>query len=113
MTDGSFDVLKEQEVPGYDRSLYESRRIEATARDGKTKIPISLVGTTLSVCVCVSVCVVILPVCMYVLLSVCVYSTLISVFNSVSAIIGICMDGCVLHIDFPTVFNMIPTSSRG
>ncbi|HEX2758553.1 MAG TPA: S9 family peptidase [Thermoanaerobaculia bacterium] len=35
-------VLKEQEVPGYDRTLYKSERLWATASDG-TKIPISLV----------------------------------------------------------------------
>ena len=35
-------LLKEQEVPGYDRTLYTSERLWATASDG-TKIPISLV----------------------------------------------------------------------
>ncbi|MEO7367555.1 MAG: S9 family peptidase [Gemmatimonadaceae bacterium] len=35
-------LLKEQEVPHYDRSLYESRRIWAVARDG-TKVPVSMV----------------------------------------------------------------------
>ena len=35
-------LLKEQEVPGYDRTLYKSDRLWATASDG-TKIPISLV----------------------------------------------------------------------
>ncbi len=35
-------LLKEQEVPGYDRTLYKSERLWATASDG-TKIPISLV----------------------------------------------------------------------
>ncbi|HSB63593.1 MAG TPA: S9 family peptidase [Thermoanaerobaculia bacterium] len=35
-------LLKEQEVPGYDRTLYRSERLWATASDG-TKIPISLV----------------------------------------------------------------------
>jgi oligopeptidase B len=35
-------LLKEQEVPGYDRSLYASERLWATAKDG-TKIPISVV----------------------------------------------------------------------
>jgi oligopeptidase B len=35
-------LLKVQEVPGYDRTLYKSERLWATASDG-TKIPISLV----------------------------------------------------------------------
>ncbi len=35
-------LLKEQEVPGYDRTLYQSERLWAPASDG-TKIPISLV----------------------------------------------------------------------
>jgi oligopeptidase B len=35
-------LLKEQEVPGYDRGLYASDRLWATASDG-TKIPISIV----------------------------------------------------------------------
>ena len=35
-------LLKEQEVPGYDRSLYASDRLWATAPDG-TKIPIAIV----------------------------------------------------------------------
>ena len=35
-------VLKEQEVPNYDRSKYESARIWAVARDG-TKVPVSIV----------------------------------------------------------------------
>jgi oligopeptidase B len=35
-------LLKEQEVPGYDRSLYRSDRLWAAASDG-TKIPISIV----------------------------------------------------------------------
>jgi oligopeptidase B len=35
-------LLKEQEVPGYDRSLYRSDRLWASASDG-TKIPISIV----------------------------------------------------------------------
>ena len=35
-------LLKEQEVPGYDRTLYQSARLWATAKDG-TKIPLSVV----------------------------------------------------------------------
>lgn len=40
---GKTMVRKEQEVPLYDKSLYECRRIEALSRDGSTKIPMSLV----------------------------------------------------------------------
>jgi oligopeptidase B len=36
-------IMKEQEVPGYDSSLYRSERIEGLSSDGKTKIPMSLV----------------------------------------------------------------------
>ncbi|MGQ9588222.1 MAG: S9 family peptidase [Thermoplasmata archaeon] len=36
------ELLKQYEVPGYDPSRYESRRVFATAEDG-TKVPISLV----------------------------------------------------------------------
>ncbi len=35
-------VLKQQEVPNYDRSKYESQRLWAVARDG-TKVPVSMV----------------------------------------------------------------------
>lgn len=40
---GHITVLKEQTVPGYDRSQYVCRRMEAKSRDGKTCIPMSLV----------------------------------------------------------------------
>lgn len=43
LTRKTFVVLKEQTVPGYDRSLYECRRMEAKSRDGVTCIPMSLV----------------------------------------------------------------------
>ena len=36
-------VLKSKNVPGYDKSLYACDRITVTSRDGKTKIPVSLV----------------------------------------------------------------------
>jgi len=36
-------VLKEKVVPGYDRALYGCERTTATARDGKTEIPVSIV----------------------------------------------------------------------
>src|SRR5690606_15714434 len=39
---GERRLLKQQPVPGYDASLYETRRLWATARDG-TKVPVSLV----------------------------------------------------------------------
>ena len=39
---GSVTVLKRQEVPNYDPSLYESRRVHCTARDGR-QVPLSLV----------------------------------------------------------------------
>lgn len=39
---GTSKLLKETEVPGYDRSLYRSERLWATATDG-TKVPISVV----------------------------------------------------------------------
>ncbi len=42
MAAGTSEVLKRQEVPNFDRSLYESRRIWAVARDG-TKVPVSMV----------------------------------------------------------------------
>ena len=45
MTTGTKHLLKEQEVPLYDRSLYRTERLFATARDG-TKVPISLVYHT-------------------------------------------------------------------
>ena len=35
--------LKQQPVPGYDPSKYATERVWVTARDGKTKIPVSLV----------------------------------------------------------------------
>lgn len=35
--------LKQQPVPGYDASLYVTERVWAPARDGKTKIPVTLV----------------------------------------------------------------------
>jgi oligopeptidase B len=37
------DVLKETEVPFYDRTLFDCKRIEALSRDGSTKIPMSIV----------------------------------------------------------------------
>ena len=40
---GSVDVLKQQEVPHYDATQYECRRIFAPSRDGSTQIPMSLV----------------------------------------------------------------------
>ena len=39
---GERRLLKQQPVPGYDASLYETQRLWATARDG-TKVPVSLV----------------------------------------------------------------------
>jgi oligopeptidase B len=42
---GTSKLLKETEVPGYDRSLYRSERLWATAKDG-TKVPISVVWRT-------------------------------------------------------------------
>jgi oligopeptidase B len=42
MQTGEKQLLKEQTVPKYDRSLYASERVFATAKDG-TKVPISLV----------------------------------------------------------------------
>ena len=39
---GTSKLLKETEVPGYDRSLYRSERLWATARDG-TKVPVTVV----------------------------------------------------------------------
>jgi protease II len=39
---GAMTVLKRQEVPNYDPTLYESRRIHCTARDGR-KVPMSVV----------------------------------------------------------------------
>ncbi len=42
MTAKTRTLLKQQEVPGYTPSNYESRRIRATARDG-TRVPVSLV----------------------------------------------------------------------
>jgi oligopeptidase B len=37
------NVLKEKQVPGYDKELYACDRITVTSRDGKTEIPVSLV----------------------------------------------------------------------
>ncbi|MGE0431920.1 MAG: S9 family peptidase, partial [Planctomycetota bacterium] len=42
MTTRARELLKEREVPGYDRKLYETARIAARARDG-VEVPISLV----------------------------------------------------------------------
>lgn len=42
MSERTQTVLKQQEVPGYDQTGYESKRIWATARDG-TKVPAALV----------------------------------------------------------------------
>ena len=39
---GAMTVLKRQEVPNYDPTLYESRRIHCTARDGR-RVPMSIV----------------------------------------------------------------------
>ncbi|EED95729.1 predicted protein, partial [Thalassiosira pseudonana CCMP1335] len=36
-------VMKEEAVPGYDKSLYACERTTARSRDGKTEIPVSLV----------------------------------------------------------------------
>jgi oligopeptidase B len=36
-------VLKERQVPGYDKELFACDRITVTSRDGKTEIPVSLV----------------------------------------------------------------------
>ena len=36
-------ILKQKNVPGYDKSLYGCERTTVTSRDGRTKIPISLV----------------------------------------------------------------------
>ena len=41
LSSGQRTLRKEREVPGYDRSLYETKRIWAKAKDG-TKIPISI-----------------------------------------------------------------------
>jgi oligopeptidase B len=44
--DGSYDgrkVLKSKSVPGYDREMYGCDRIEVLSRDGKTRIPVSVV----------------------------------------------------------------------
>ena len=40
---GEVKILKQQPVPGYQKENYDCCRIEATASDGKTKIPISMV----------------------------------------------------------------------
>ena len=37
-------MLKEQEVPGYDKSLYACERTNVRSRDGTTDIPVSIVG---------------------------------------------------------------------
>ncbi len=39
MASGKREVLKQQEVPGYDHALYESKRLWVTARDG-VKVPL-------------------------------------------------------------------------
>lgn len=39
-------VLKEQEVPGYDKSEYSCERVTVTSRDGVTEIPVSIVYRT-------------------------------------------------------------------
>jgi oligopeptidase B len=36
-------VLKEQEVPGYDKSQYSCERVTVPSRDGETEIPVSIV----------------------------------------------------------------------
>jgi oligopeptidase B len=36
-------VLQETEIPGYDKKNYKSDRLEVVSRDGKTKIPVSIV----------------------------------------------------------------------
>ena len=40
---GARTVLKEQEVPGYDKSDYACERVTVTSRDGETEIPVSIV----------------------------------------------------------------------
>ncbi|GAB5362290.1 hypothetical protein AAMO2058_000784500, partial [Amorphochlora amoebiformis] len=45
-SDRKLTLLKQQPVPKYDPSLYSSERLEVLARDGKTKIPVSLVYRT-------------------------------------------------------------------
>ena len=41
--DSQRTVLKTKEVPGYDKESYGCDRMEVLSRDGKTKIPISVV----------------------------------------------------------------------
>ena len=36
-------ILKERQVPGYDKSFYGCERVNVLSRDGKTQIPVSLV----------------------------------------------------------------------
>jgi len=43
MTRGSFELLHQREVPGYDASLYCTERTLAPSRDGKTMIPVTMV----------------------------------------------------------------------
>eukprot|EP00537_Pseudo-nitzschia_pungens_P004000 CAMPEP_0172370218 /NCGR_PEP_ID=MMETSP1060-20121228/36866_1 /TAXON_ID=37318 /ORGANISM="Pseudo-nitzschia pungens, Strain cf. cingulata" /LENGTH=806 /DNA_ID=CAMNT_0013095415 /DNA_START=407 /DNA_END=2827 /DNA_ORIENTATION=- len=40
---GARTVLKEKEVPGYDKSLYSCERVTVRSRDGETDIPVSIV----------------------------------------------------------------------
>lgn len=42
---GAFEVLKEQEVPGFDRSAYVEERVWVTARDG-ARVPVDLARRT-------------------------------------------------------------------
>ena len=42
--DSQRTVLKTKEVPGYNKELYESHRMEVLSRDGETMIPISVVA---------------------------------------------------------------------
>ena len=42
--DSQRNVLKTKEVPGYNKELYESHRMEVLSRDGETMIPISVVA---------------------------------------------------------------------
>ena len=43
MASGEFMILKEKPVPLYDQNEYACQRLEALSRDGKTKIPMSIV----------------------------------------------------------------------
>ena len=40
---GAPTILQQQKIPGFDASRYETARLEITARDGTTQIPVSLV----------------------------------------------------------------------